>query len=235
MNGGPPDAVAFDVNETLTDLAPLTEVFARWGLEGITVRWWFAVLLRDGFAVAATGGTALFSDLAEAALDELAAASGRSLPRGAGDEVADAWGRLSVHRDVLPALERLRAAGIPAFALTNGSVAPTRQILAAAGVVDLFTGILSVDDVGHWKPRPEPYRYLAEVAGVSPERVALVAVHPWDLHGAASAGLTTGWANRDGRRYPSMFRTPTVQSAVLDGVIERLVALGGVQLARERS
>ena len=227
MNGGPPDAVAFDVNETLTDLAPLTEVFARWGLDGIALRWWFAVLLRDGFAVAAAGDTALFADLATAALDEVAAASGRSLPLGAGDEVAGAWGRLPVHRDVLPALERLRSAGIPAFALTNGSVGPTRQILAAAGVVELFTGILSVDDVGHWKPRPEPYRYLAEVVGVSPERIALVAVHPWDIHGAASAGMMTGWANRDGRRYPSMFRAPTVQSADLDGVVERLVALKG--------
>jgi len=220
-----PEAVAFDVNETLTDLTPLTEVFAGFGLEDTALRWWFAVLLRDGLALAAAGDAATFGDLAVIALDEVAAASGRVLPKGSGHELVDAFGRVPVHPDVSPALHRLQAAGVPAFALTNGSAPLTRRILDAAGVVDAFADVLSVDAVRHWKPRPEPYRYAAEVAGVPPDRLALVAVHPWDLHGAASAGLSTGWVNRDGRTYPSVFRQPTVRSADLDGVVEQLLAL----------
>jgi 2-haloacid dehalogenase len=221
-----PEAVVFDVNETLTDLAPLEEVFARIGLGATSLRWWFAVLLRDGFALTVTGDLATFADLATAALDEVAATSGRDLPDGAGAEVVDAFGRVPVHPDVAPALDRLRSAGVPAFALTNGSAPLARRILGAAGVVDLFANVLSVDVVGHWKPRPEPYWYAAEVAGVAPAQVALVAVHPWDLHGAASAGLTTGWVNRDARHYPAVFRAPLVQSTDLEGVVERLLALG---------
>jgi 2-haloacid dehalogenase len=38
----------------------------------------------------------------------------------------------------------------------------------------------------------------------------LVAVHPWDIDGAARAGLHTGWLNRDGSRYPSYFTAPDV-------------------------
>jgi 2-haloacid dehalogenase len=220
------EAVVFDVNETLTDLAPLEEVFARIGLGGTTLRWWFAVLLRDGFALTAAGDAATFGALAMAALDEVAASSGRDLPDGAGAEVVDAFGRVPVHPDVAPALDRLQSAGVPAFALTNGSAPLARRILGAAGVVNGFADVLSVDVVGHWKPRPEPYWYAAEVAGVPPAQVALVAVHPWDLHGAASAGLTTGWVNRDGRHYPAVFRAPLVQSTDLDGVVERLLDLG---------
>ena len=164
----PPQAVVFDVNETLTDLAPLKEVFSRLGLGDTSLRWWFAVLLRDGFALTATGDAATFGDLTLAALDEVAAASGRDLPDGAGAEVMNAFGRVPLHPDVAPALERLQSAGIPAFALTNGSASPARRILGAAGVVNLFTDVLSVDAVGHWKPRPEPYHYAAEVAGVPP-------------------------------------------------------------------
>ena len=215
----------FDVNETLTDLAPLMGVFEEIGLGG-ALRWWFAVLLRDGFALAASGDAATFGDLAKAALDEVAAQSGRSLSDTAGPQVLEAFGRVPVHPDVSPALGRLKSAGVAAFALTTGSAPPARRILAAGGVEDLFTDVLSVDEVGHWKPRPEPYRYAAEVAGVPVDRVALVAVHPWDLHGAACAGLTTGWVNRDGRQYPAVFRAPSVQSTDLEGVVERLLHYG---------
>ncbi len=47
-----PRAVAFDVNETLTDLAPLAEVFERLGVGKDALAWWFAALVRDGFALA---------------------------------------------------------------------------------------------------------------------------------------------------------------------------------------
>ncbi len=221
-----PEAVVFDVNETLTDLAPLEQVFAALGLGSTALRWWFAVLLRDGFALTATGDRAAFGDLALAALDEVAAASDRVLPGGAGTQVMEAFGRVPVHHDVEAALDRLKSAGVATFALTNGSAPLARRILGAAGVVDRLTDVLSVDVVGHWKPRPEPYWYAAEVAGAAFDHVALVAVHPWDIHGAASAGLMTGWVNRDRRQYPTFYRPPTVQSIDLHGVVERLLALG---------
>lgn len=40
----------------------------------------------------------------------------------------------------------------------------------------------------------------------------LVGVHPWDVDGAARAGLRSGWVNRNGARYPSYFRTPDVEA-----------------------
>jgi 2-haloacid dehalogenase len=220
-----PAAVAFDVNETLTNLAPLQEVFDRIGLNGNAMKWWFAVLLRDGFALTAAGDAAQFGDLAQSALDEVAGLSGQHLPDGATTQVMDAFRRVPLHLDVSPALDRLRSAGVAAFALTNGSAPLARQILGAAGVVEQFNDVISVDSVGHWKPRPEPYWYAAEVAGVPAEQVALVAGHPWDIHGASRAGLLTGWVNRDGRRYPEIFRAPHVQARDLDGVVEKLLAL----------
>ncbi len=33
----------------------------------------------------------------------------------------------------------------------------------------------------------------------------LVAVHPWDIHGAVRAGLRTAFVNRGERAYPSYF------------------------------
>jgi len=220
-----PLAVAFDLNETLTDLAPVAELFRRLELGPAGVPWWFAVLLRDGMALAAAGGAADFADLARGALEEIAGASGRPLPDGVGDQLVDALGAAPLHPDVAPALELLHGSGVPAFVLTNGSAPLARRILGAAGVTHLLVDVLSVDAVGHAKPRPEPYHHAAEVAGVPPGRMALVAVHPWDVHGASSAGLSTGWVDRRARPYPVVFTPPTVRAPDLPGVVERLLAL----------
>jgi hypothetical protein len=39
---------------------------------------------------------------------------------------------------------------------------------------------------------------LGAWVGVAPELMLLVAVHPWDIHGAAQAGMGTAWVNRTG-------------------------------------
>ena len=193
--GHRPCAVAFDVNETLFDL------------------------------LAAAGDHVAFPALATAALAEVAWAAGCPVPPDATTGLLEAFAELPAHRDVPVAFRRLRDVGIPIVALTNGAAPVTSGLLDRAGLTSLVSRVLSVDAVGHWKPRPEPYRYAASELGVAPERLAMVAVHPWDLHGAAAAGLVTGWANRTGRAYPSIFRRPHIEAPTLDGVVEGLLGL----------
>lgn len=155
------------------------------------------------------------------------ASVGRDTPLGAAAALLAAFAELPAHRDVAPAFERLADAGIPVLALTNGGADTTAALIERAGLTSLVSRILSVQSIGHWKPQPEPYRYAANEAAVEPSRLALVAVHPWDLHGAPSAGLVTGWVNRTGRTFPAVFAHPHVQAPSLDGVVERLLALPG--------
>ena len=111
------------------------------------------------------------------------------------------------------------------FTLSNGAPASTRGFLDRAGVADLVERVLSIDEVGAWKPSPAPYALAITAAGVPAERVALVAVHSWDLHGAHQAGLTTGWCPRlEGQQTP-VFATADVVADTLDGVITALAAL----------
>src|SRR5206468_654184 len=69
--GAPVEVVAFDVNETLSDMAPLTVEFTAAGLPADLRTAWFASTLRDGFALAAAGTEALFADIAADALRTL--------------------------------------------------------------------------------------------------------------------------------------------------------------------
>lgn len=54
------------------------------------------------------------------------------------------------------------------------------------------------------------------------EQLARIAFHPWDVHGAAHAGLHTGWVNRKGATYTSFLHAADVTASDLPGVAEQL-------------
>nr|WP_254925633.1 MULTISPECIES: hypothetical protein [unclassified Rhodococcus (in: high G+C Gram-positive bacteria)] len=54
-----PRVIVFDVNETLSDMSPLSERFADVGAPNELASLWFASVLRDGFALTARRGAAL--------------------------------------------------------------------------------------------------------------------------------------------------------------------------------
>jgi len=69
------------------------------------------------------------------------------------------------------------------------------------------------------------YLYAAEMLGVSPDRMALVAAHDWDCHGAKRAGLTTGWVSRKSGGFGAPFAAPDVVGEDLTEVAAKLLAL----------
>lgn len=213
------DAVLFDVNETLFPLEPLGAAFATAGADPELVPLWFARTLRDGFALCAAGDYRPFAEVATAAM----AATAGLEPEQAADVLA-AFRDLDPHPDVEPALRRLADAGVRAATLTVGSNQVTDAQLAKAGLASYVERTLSVDAVRRWKPAPEPYAYALSELALPPERVALVAAHSWDVHGARRAGLRTGWVSRlEGRPSP-VFDPADVTGADLPTVVEGLLA-----------
>ena len=45
---------------------------------------------------------------------------------------------------------------------------------------------MSVEATTAWKPHPDSYAYALTKCGVTAGEAMLVAVHPWDIHGAAA-------------------------------------------------
>ena len=213
------DAVAFDVNETLFDIAGLGPHFEKAGLSPDLVPLWFARVLRDGFALTVLGEYRSFPDIGAEHLQRLRDGMSEDEAR----EVLAGFPELDPHPDVEPALRRLREAGVRAVTLTNGTAAVTAKLLERAGLTSYVEATLSVDEVRRWKPAPEPYSYAARTLGVEPGRLALVAAHGWDVHGAKRAGLRTGYVTRlEGWLSPT-FEEPDAMAETLDGVIEQLV------------
>ena len=205
-----PAVVVFDVNETLSDLAPMADRFADIGAPPALAGQWFASVLRDGFALTAAGGQERFSVIAEAVLHTVLAGVALDRPTEAAIEhVMSGFTALPVHADVADGVRALRADGHRLVTLSNGSASVAQGLLERAGLRDQFEALLSVEDAGAWKPAPVAYEYAASQCGVAADELMLVAVHPWDIDGAGRAGLSTAWIDRVGVPYPSFFTAPT--------------------------
>ncbi len=212
-----PSVIVFDVNETLSDMSPMGDRFAEIGAPAHLAKLWFATLLRDGFAVTAAGGNGTFADIGAEVLRGLltGAVVDTELDRAVEHVMAGMVG-LGLHPDVPAGIRALRRIGYRLVTLTNGSAQVAEKLFVPAGIRDQFERLLSVEDAQGWKPARAAYDYAAEVCGVAPEQMLLVAVHPWDIHGAAQAGLGTAWINRTKASYPEYFTAPDYTVASLE-------------------
>lgn len=129
-----------------------------------------------------------------------------------------------MHPDVPEGIRLLRETGMRVVTLTNGAPAIAKGLLERAGLADLVERTLGVEEAGRWRPAPEPYRHACRTMGVEERDAVLIAVHPWDVHGAKRAGLQAGWIDRDGRPYPGVFAPPDVTAGDLSALVRELAS-----------
>jgi 2-haloacid dehalogenase len=113
--------------------------------------------------------------------------------------------RLDAYPDVGPLLARLKAAGLAAAILTNGSPMMIDAAVGAAGLqLDL---LLSVESAGIFKPHPSVYRLATDRLGPAAD-ICFVSTNSGDARGAAVFGMQVVWLDRWGRmadRLPGEF------------------------------
>ena len=59
-----------------------------------------------------------------------------------------------------------------------------------------FQAVVTAEDAGFYKPRPEPYRAVLRLVGTDPARTLFVAGSAADVPGAKGAGMPVFWHNR---------------------------------------
>ena len=109
------------------------------------------------------------------------------------DDWTCAWHRLDPWPDAVAGLTRLRTA-FPVVTLTNGNIA---MMLAMARRARLpWDALLGAEVTRAYKPDPQAYLGAAEVLGVAPAELCLVAAHHSDLAAARACGLGTAFVHR---------------------------------------
>jgi 2-haloacid dehalogenase len=103
------------------------------------------------------------------------------------------WHRLDAWPDAVAGLTRLKAR-FPIATLSNGNVALLVAMARHAGLP--WDCVLSAELFRKYKPDPAVYRGAADLLGVAPGELLMVAAHPSDLAAAQAAGLKTAYVDR---------------------------------------
>jgi len=85
-------------------------------------------------------------------------------------------------------------ARFPIVTCSNGNIALILNMARRAGLP--WDAILGAEVSGAYKPDPRAYQHTAEVLGIAPHELCLVAAHHGDLAGARKAGLMCAYVDR---------------------------------------
>ncbi|MGF1628176.1 MAG: haloacid dehalogenase type II [Kiloniellaceae bacterium] len=126
------------------------------------------------------------------------------------ESLMDLYLSLDAYKEVDATLRSLKTAGLATAILSNGSPRMLEAAVRSARLQDHLDALLSVEDVGIYKPDPRVYQLAVERLGVSRDDICFLSSNCWDAKGAAHFGFKVAWINRFHRqpdRVPGDFVT----------------------------
>jgi 2-haloacid dehalogenase len=128
------------------------------------------------------------------------------------DDLNRVWHRLEPWPDARKGLAALKRRHVIAT-LSNGNVALLTNMAKHARLP--WDCILSAEVVRHYKPDPETYLGAADLLGVKPQELMMVAAHKDDLHAARACGLKTAFVPRP-KEYGPAVKADTSREPAFD-------------------
>lgn len=129
--------------------------------------------------------------------------------------------QLSTYPEVPAMLRELKGRGMKLAILSNGTPPMLAAVIANSGLQDVFDAVLSVEEVGVYKPHPLVYGLASQRLAIAPSRICFLSSNGWDAHSAKAFGFRVIWCNRFGQAPERIPETP-------DGEITDLSALPGI-------
>ena len=181
--------------------APLADL---WRLKQLQYTWLRSLMGRyDGFWQVT--GDALDYSMAALDIDDAAL-------RG---DLMEAYRILDAYPEVPETLATLRAQGLRCAILSNGEPGMLDSAVEAAGIGASLDAVLSVDEVGIYKPHPSVYQLVVDRLGVPAARVSFQSSNAWDANGAAAFGFRVAWCNRFGQGQERVPEPPDAEITTL--------------------
>jgi 2-haloacid dehalogenase len=178
------DAVVFDLLTALLDSWTVWNRAAGSAADGMR---WRREYLRLTYGC---GAYRPYEDLVREAAD------GVGLNRVHADALMTRWDELQPWPEVVPVLDALVRRGVRLGIVTNCSIGMGRRAADRVGMA--FDAVVTAEEAGFYKPRPEPYCAVLARLGADPARTLFVAGSPADVPGAAGVGMPVFWHNRVG-------------------------------------
>ncbi|NJM36322.1 MAG: haloacid dehalogenase type II [Rhodomicrobium sp.] len=107
---------------------------------------------------------------------------------------------LDVFPEVPAVLGRLKSAGLKTAILSNGSPQMLQAACESANIHSLLDAVLSVEEVGVYKPHPKVYQLALDRLGLQANAISFQSSNAWDAYAASAFGMRVVWCNRYGQR-----------------------------------
>jgi 2-haloacid dehalogenase len=208
-------AVVFDAYGTLFDVhSAVAAHAARLGQQAAPVSdLWRVKQLEYTWTRSLIGRYRDFRALTEEALDYALARFG-IIDRALRADLLAAYMTLAAYPDVPVALSGLRALGLSTAILSNGSPDMLAAAVTAAGLGDRLDAVISVHEIGTFKPPAAAYEPVLRRLDVVAREVVFVSSNRWDIAGAAAFGFRPVWCNR--ARMPDEYADLPPVAAITD-------------------
>lgn len=135
------------------------------------------------------------------------------------DDLLQSYYTLHTYPEVPDVLKKLKAAGYKTAILSNGSPDMLNKVCQSNGIVDVLDAVLSVEDVGIFKPDPSVYQLTLDHLGVSADAVCFQSSNAWDASAASAFGYRVAWINRFSQAPERLPGKPDAELRTLDELL----------------
>ena len=191
------EACVFDAYGTLFDVSSV----ARGAQDELGASWqalsdlWRMKQLQYTWLRGLSGKHADFWQVTGDALDFAMTSIGIT-DNGLRTRLMDLYLRISAYPEVKETLRRLKASGVKLAILSNGTPAMLSSAVDNANLGGLFDAVLSVEEVGVFKPHSSVYQLAVDRLAVTPKQICFISSNGWDAFSAKAFGFHVLWCNR---------------------------------------
>lgn len=144
---------------------------------------------------------------------------------GLRDRLMQLYLTLAPFPEVERVLSQLKEAGLKTAVLSNGSPAMLEAVVRAARLEELLDHVLSVEEVGVYKPHPRVYALASTHLDVPASAIAFQSSNAWDAYAASAFGMKVVWCNRYGQRHERLPGRP-------DRIVQTLADLPDIVISK---
>ncbi len=119
---------------------------------------------------------------------------------GLRDRLMTLYLKLETFPEVSDTLKRLKQAGLRTAILSNGSPKMLDAAVKGNKLETLLDAVLSVEEVGTYKPHPKVYELAVNRLRVPAMAISFQSSNAWDAYAASAFGMRVVWCNRYGQR-----------------------------------
>lgn len=204
----------FDVNAAARALA--SEIGPQWQQLADT---WRAKQLNYSWLRSLMGGAhADFWQVTSDSLDYALEAHGLGNEPALRQHLLGLYQNLACYPEVPDMLRQIKNAGLITGILSNGAPAMLEAACKSAGIAPLIDHLISVEDIGIYKPDPRIYRLAMDRLNLPSAAIAFHSSNGWDIHAGKRAGFYAIWINRNGQPDERLPNPPDVVLKTLNEV-----------------